>query len=147
MTMMSRAARSAAALGATLALTVGAAAYAGPKHGPIKWVTSWSKAKAMAAKQKKPMMVDFYADWCPPCQAMLKTTWKDKAVVERSKRFIPVLIDIDAYAQIADDAKVSAVPTVVFYSPSARELLRADGYRDAKAMLDLMAQAEKRAKP
>jgi thiol:disulfide interchange protein len=122
-----------------------ALAQKGGNHGPIPWMTSFDKAKKTAAKQKKPMLVDFSATWCPPCQEMKKTTWTDKAVVQRAQRFVPVLIDIDKERKRTDDAKVSAVPTVVFYSPSGRELLRAEGYRDPKAMLDLMAQAEKKA--
>jgi len=133
-------------LGAVLIASIATIGAADSKHGPIPWLTSLSKAKNVAAKQKKPMLVDFYADWCPPCKEMAKSTWKDKQVVARAKKFVPVLVDIDKYPNQADSAKVSAVPTVVFDDSKGRELLRADGYRDAKAMLDLMAQAEKKTK-
>jgi thiol:disulfide interchange protein len=115
-------------------------------HGPIPWLTSLPKARKAAASKKKPIMVDFYAEWCPPCKEMMSGTYKDKAVVARAKRFVPALIDIDKQAKEADSAKVEAVPTIVFYNHKGKEVLRAEGYRDAKALLDLMAQAEKKAK-
>lgn len=114
-------------------------------HGPIPWLTSLSKAKQVAAKQKKPIMVDYFAEWCPPCKAMMAGTYKDKAVVARAKRFVPVLIDIDKQPKETEAAKVEAVPTVVFYNRTGKEILRSEGYLDAKAFLNLMDQAQKKA--
>lgn len=128
-----------------LAMSVASIAQNG-KHGPISWVESLAKGKKLAARQKKPMMVDFYAEWCPPCKAMKSSTWTDKQVIERAKRFVPVLVDIDKQRKQTDDAKVTAVPTIVFYDSRGRELLRSEGYVDSKGMLDLMSKAEQKAK-
>ncbi len=116
------------------------------KHGSIPWVSSLEKGKKLAAKQKKPIMADFYAEWCPPCKAMKSSTWTEKDVVERAKRFVPVLVDIDKHRKQTDAAKVTAVPTIVFYDSRGRELLRSEGYVDGKGMLDLMGKAERKAK-
>lgn len=130
---------------AVVAASVAAVAQNG-KHGPIPWMNSLEKGRKVAAKQKKPLMADYYAEWCPPCKAMKTTTWTDKAVAERAKRFVPVLVDIDKQRKQADDAKITAVPTVVFYDSRGRELVRSTGYIDSKRMLDLMSEAEKKAK-
>jgi len=139
-----------AALLCTAAVLLALPALAGRQkkgdHGPIPWLTSLTKGRKVAASQKKPMMVDFFAEWCPPCKEMMAGTYKDKAVVARARRFVPVLVDIDKHGKEADAARVEAVPTVVFYSHKGKEVLRAEGYRDAKGLLELMAEAERKAK-
>lgn len=50
-----------AALSAIIIGTVAASSPAAKKS--IQWQTDFKKAQTIAAKQKKIMMVDFYADW------------------------------------------------------------------------------------
>lgn len=117
-----------------------------PKKNGIPWVKSMAAAKQQAAKAKKPIMADYYAEWCPPCKAMLASTYKDSRVIERAKRFVPALIDIDKHRKDADAAGIDAVPTLVFYDHTGKELMRSTGYHDADEMLKLMGEAEKKAK-
>lgn len=112
----------------------------------IRWLRSMAQAKKEAARTKKPIMADFYAEWCPPCKEMLATTYKDRAVIEQARRFVPVLVDIDKHPKDTEAAGVEAVPTMVFYDSRGREVLRATGFHDAPALLELMRQAEKKAK-
>lgn len=111
-------------------------------HGPIPWITSLTTARKMAAKQKRIIMVDYFAEWCPPCKEMLATTYKDARVVAKAKRFIPALIDIDKAPKDAKLARVESIPTIVFYDHTGKELVRGVGYRDAGDFLKLMAEAE-----
>lgn len=117
-----------------------------PRSTGIPWVKSMAAAKRQAAKQKKPIMADYYAQWCPPCKAMLATTYKDPVVIKRAKRFVPALIDIDKHPRDTEAAKVDAVPTLVFYDHKGKELVRSTGYHDTKALLELMDEAEKKAR-
>src|SRR5579863_1524252 len=94
------------------------------KHGPIPWTESLDGAKKVAAKDKKVMMVDFWAEWCSPCKQMLATTYKDKTVVERAKQFVPVLVNVDKQADVAKKYDVSAIPTVIFMDGKGKVLVR-----------------------
>ena len=44
------------------AFVIGTAAQAGPKAKVIAWKTDFKKAMAAAAKEKKPIFIDFYSE-------------------------------------------------------------------------------------
>ena len=48
---------------AAISVLAAGAALAGPGPKSIQWQTDLKKAQTAAAKQKKIIMVDFYADW------------------------------------------------------------------------------------
>ena len=111
-------------------------------HGPIAWQEDLAKAQKLALKEKKLIMVDFYADWCGPCKMMLDTTYKHKDVVSRSKQFVPLLIDVDKNEGLAKKYQVEAIPTVVFIDAKGKVITRSMGYLDAKQFLELMTKAK-----
>jgi len=59
----------------------------------IKWVP-YSDALATAKKQKKPVCLVFYTEWCPHCQNY-SSVFHDPKVVEQTKRFVMVRLDRD----------------------------------------------------
>lgn len=111
-------------------------------HGPIAWQEDLAKAQKIAIKEKKLIMVDFYADWCGPCKMMLDTTYKHKDVVSRSKQFVPLLIDVDKNEALAKKYEVESIPTVVFINAKGKVITRSLGYLDAKQFLQLMDKAK-----
>ena len=59
-------------------------------------------------------LVEFYAAWCPHCQAMMPVV---EQVKERLDGRVPVVMfDIDKDEAAADDAGVRSVPTFIIYS-------------------------------
>ena len=61
----------------------------------------------------KPVLVDFYADWCGPCKAMEPVVKEIAKAVEGKARVVKV--DIDKRSQIAQTYNVSAVPTFIVF--------------------------------
>jgi len=107
-------------------LFVAGAAFALPRPGGA--TIEWQRYNANAiASPGKPVIIDFYADWCLPCKELDQKTFSDRAVAGELDRFLRVKADLTN----ADDPVVQAllqqyhivgVPTIVFLDSSGREL-------------------------
>lgn len=62
---------------------------------------------------EKPVLVDFYADWCGPCKAMGPVIQEVARTTQGKARVIKV--DIDKSVQAAQAYKVQAVPTFIIF--------------------------------
>ncbi len=116
------------------------------KYGPIAWQGTLEAAMKISAREKKPILVDFWANWCGPCKEMLATTYKDKAVVTRSKQFVPVLINADEQPKLLAKFGISALPTVLFLDAKGKVLLQSMGLEKTPEFLKLMDEAAKKFK-
>jgi thioredoxin len=60
-----------------------------------------------------PVLVDFYATWCGPCQMMAPIL--DKVNTQLKGRLQVVKIDSDKYPQLASQYQIHALPTLVLF--------------------------------
>ena len=106
----------------------------------VAWQTDLPAAGRAAAAARKPVLLDFTASWCPPCQEMRRTTWADRATAALvSDRCVPVSVDIDAHQDLARRYAVESIPTLVLTTPDGRELRRVVAYQssdDVRKWLD-----------
>lgn len=100
-----------------------------------------------ALKSGKPVVLDFYADWCLPCQEMEATTYRDPRVIEAIDRFERIKVDMtdagnEAELVLAQTYKVYGIPTIIFFDLEGRELpdLRGSGYANAEEFLQILKQ-------
>ena len=63
---------------------------AGNAYAEEGWLVSFEKAKQQAAKEGKPILMEFTgSDWCPPCKALHKNVLvKDAYKNEMPKHFV-----------------------------------------------------------
>jgi len=114
---------------ATLALLV---AGGPPKSPEIHWVRQFDAALKRAQTVKKPMLVDFWAEWCGWCHRLDQTTYVDPVVVKMSEDFVPVKVNTEGTSRevaVARRYEVSSLPTIAFLSPQGRLILRLSGFQ------------------
>ncbi|KAG6774346.1 hypothetical protein POTOM_021699 [Populus tomentosa] len=61
----------------------------------------------------KPVLVDFYATWCGPCQFMAPVLDEVGAVLKDTVQVVK--IDTEKYPSIADKYKIEALPTFIIF--------------------------------
>lgn len=77
-------------------------------------------------KSTKPAMVEFGADWCPPCKKMkpivqdLEKQYGDKVDI--------VYVDVDKYPDLAGKYNISAIPVQIFYNKQGKQVERHEGF-------------------
>jgi thioredoxin 1 len=62
---------------------------------------------------EKPVLIDFYATWCGPCQAMAPVLESVKQEMGETARVVK--IDVDKFQQIAGMYQISSVPTMMIF--------------------------------
>ena len=60
----------------------------------LDWLTDFEKAKKIAKKEKKPILIYFTgSDWCPPCKMLKEDFFYTEKFKEKSKDFVLVMAD------------------------------------------------------
>ena len=103
-------------------------------------------AFAEAKEMNKPVLLYWGAKWCPPCNLMKQTLFKDPTFIAETRNFIPVHLDGDAKdAQLwGQKFGIRGYPTVIVLLPDRTEVTRLDGGSTASALTDVLKVAAKR---
>ncbi|MCU1348468.1 MAG: Thiol:disulfide interchange protein, partial [Acidobacteria bacterium] len=130
-------------------LLAGGIAFALPRSGgpEVRWERYNATAIAAAASSKRPVVIDFYADWCLPCKELDQTTFRDPKVVAELERFVRIKADLTSSEdpltkQLTKEYAVASVPTIVFIGSDGHELrdVRLYGIEDANAFRARLAR-------
>ncbi|HFQ5313519.1 protein-disulfide reductase DsbD [Vibrio vulnificus] len=108
----------------------------------IRNVEELQQQLALAKQAKKPVMLDFYADWCVACKEFEKYTFHDPAVAAQLKQF--VLLQADVTRNQAQDIEllqaqqVLGLPTIDFWDAQGNPVsnARLTGFMQAAPFLE-----------
>jgi thiol:disulfide interchange protein DsbD len=120
-----------------LASLRGTAVAAEEKKPAFEPVRSLVELDARLAAADRPVMLDFYADWCVSCKEMERYTFADPTVRAKLAGF--TLLKADVTANTADDKALLArfglygPPGIIFFAPGGKEIagLRVVGFQEA----------------
>ena len=108
----------------------------------VKFLTgAFKDVLAKAGTEKKPLMIDFYTDWCRWCDTLDANTYSDAKVSEFvTKNVIPYKIDAEKGEGVAIAKKygVKAYPTILLIKSDGEEIDRLLGYMPPDKFLNTL---------
>jgi len=110
----------------------------------VSYVKNIKELDLAIAASSKPVMLDFYADWCVSCVELEEITFKDPAVIEKLKGF--TLLKADVTANNDDDKALQkkygivGPPGLVFWNTNNEEVKASKivGYKNPKDFLEIV---------
>ncbi len=122
----------------------GMAAGSGRAAAPVTYKTAFTRVGSVEELDKllagtdKPVMLDFYADWCVSCIEMERFTFSDPGVAQLMSRMVLVQADVTKNTP-ADQAllkrfKLFGPPGIMFFDAKGKQLedLRVVGFKNAR---------------
>lgn len=87
----------------------------------------------LIATSDRPILVDFYANWCGPCQLMAKVLHEVNSALASKLKIVK--IDTEKYPELAAKHQVYALPTLILFR-DGQPIDRIEGVMPAPKLLD-----------
>ncbi|WP_246480429.1 protein-disulfide reductase DsbD [Inhella gelatinilytica] len=131
-----------------LATTTAAGVLGEVAHPKFERVKTEAELNARLANSAgRPIILDFYADWCVSCKEMERLTFAKPEVAAKMQRAL--LLQVDVTANSADDRallkrfNLFGPPGILFFDANGQELtgLRVIGYQPPERFIQVLAAA------
>ncbi|AWI79267.1 MAG: thiol:disulfide interchange protein [Betaproteobacteria bacterium HGW-Betaproteobacteria-13] len=110
-------------------------------------VGSIAELDARLAATDRPVMLDFYADWCVSCKEMERFTFSDPQVAGRMSQMLLLKADVtdnnDEHKALLKRFGLFGPPGIIFFDPAGKERdgLRVVGFMPAQAFAEVLDRA------
>jgi thioredoxin 1 len=85
----------------------------------------------------KPVLVDFFAEWCGPCKVQAPVLKEVKSDIGDSVRILK--IDVDKSPAIAQQYQVSSIPTLILFR-NGQPIWRQTGVASKQQLVNVLKQ-------
>lgn len=117
-----------------------------PEASPsIVWQNYDPAVLDWARQEERPVILEFSADWCPPCKELDQFTFSDQRVIDAAAPFVMVKADVTDWESPESEALksqfgVTGVPEILFFDAEGNEIpeIRAIGFLAADYFLRRM---------
>lgn len=120
----------------------------GPANQGINWQPYEERLLKSARSDGKPVIIDFYAEWCLPCKELEKSTFRTPDIAEKAEGFMTLKVDLtrdtsSPAKSLREMYGIRGVPTVIFLDRQGNEIeeLRFVGFLGAEEFLRKMDMA------
>jgi len=119
----------------------------GIQSAAIEWETYQPGSFNALKSSGKPLIIDFSADWCIPCEELDKVTFTDPRVIELGRQFHFLKLNLTSSTnlevnQLKDQYQIRGVPTILFFDKAGQEIpeLRILGFEKPEIFVTKMNQ-------
>jgi len=109
--------------GVANAATTGGGQQSMPRH-----IATAAEFDSVVLKANKPVLVDFYADWCGPCRMLAPTI--EKLAKQYDGRAVVAKVNVDQLSKVAERYGIQGIPAVLVFN-QGKEVQRLVGLRPA----------------
>ncbi len=109
----------------------------------VPWLedVTWSEVIREAQNDpQRPILIDFYAQWCRPCKLLDVMVYNESEVIDELSNVVTFKVDIDKpeYKFLKEEFNISVLPTLVWLDERGRELDRFTGYQNRDEFLEIV---------
>ncbi len=106
------------------------------------WLSSDEEGFREAKLTGRPVLIDFFAQWCAACHELDDKTWSQEQVRSELDRFVRVKLDLtkndEKVKAIQKKYKILGMPTVILFDSSGKEMDRFEGFKPPQEVLKLL---------
>ncbi len=104
-----------------------------------EWITNVNEETFDELVLKKsseiPVVVDFWAEWCPPCKQLEPVL--ERVVTEMEGRFVLARVEVDDNMHLAGKYKLSGFPSILLFM-GGHEIERFAGAKNDRYVMDFL---------
>ena len=104
----------------------------------VDWESDMPSALERARDEGKPVLVNFYADWCVWCKRLESTTLRDAKVASvLQNKVVPLSLNVESDGkELSNEYQVDGLPTIIVLDAGGREIGRIPGYMPPDSFLE-----------
>ena len=111
------------------------------------WIKNLEAGLEQAEREGKPVLIDFWADWCKYCNDLDRKTFSDSRVIAEIERFVAIKVDgsdisDEDYLEAVEEYDVLGLPTVIFMNSSGAIVRTFNSFQDADSVLSYLKAVE-----